>query len=82
MDELPASASHHEFVQATAAMNRRLEEFDLDEAEKVEDNSDNGEAIEEGNVVAEPPAAPLKRRKPPAPGGRSRGSNVLGASCT
>mgnify|MGYP003599125531 FL=1 len=54
VDELPASASHHEFVQATAAMNRRLEEFDLDEAEKVEDNSDNGEAIEEGNVVAEP----------------------------
>ena len=54
VDELPASASHHEFVQATAAMNRRLEEFDLDEAEKVEDNNDNGEAIEEGNVVAEP----------------------------
>ena len=54
VDELPASASHHEFVQATAAMNRRLEKFDLDEAEKVEDNSDDGEAIEEGNVVAEP----------------------------
>ena len=54
VDELPASASHREFVQATAAMNRRLEEFDLDEAEKVEDNNDNGEAIEEGNVVAEP----------------------------
>ena len=35
MDELPASASHREFVQATAAMNRRLEEFDLDEAEKM-----------------------------------------------
>lgn len=34
VDELPASASHREFVQATAAMNRRLEEFDLDEAEK------------------------------------------------
>lgn len=66
VDELPASASHHEFVQATAAMNRRLEEFDLDEAEKVEDNSDNGEAIEEGNVVAEP-QQPAEAPEAPAP---------------
>ena len=66
VDELPASASHHEFVQATAAMNRRLEEFDLDEAEKVEDNSDNGEAIEEGNVVAEP-QQPAEAPETPAP---------------
>ena len=66
VDELPASASHHEFVQATAAMNRRLEEFDLDEAEKVEDNSDNGEAIEEGNVVAEP-QKPAEAPETPAP---------------
>lgn len=66
VDELPASASHREFVQATAAMNRRLEEFDLDEAEKVEDNSDNGEAIEEGNVVAEP-QQPAEAPETPAP---------------
>ena len=66
VDELPASASHHEFVQATAAMNRRLEEFDLDEAEKVEDNGDNGEAIEEGNVVAEP-QQPAEAPETPAP---------------
>ena len=66
VDELPASASHHEFVQATAAMNRRLEEFDLDDAEKVEDNSDNGEAIEEGNVVAEP-QQPAEAPETPAP---------------
>jgi phosphatidylglycerol:prolipoprotein diacylglycerol transferase len=66
VDELPASASHREFVQATAAMNRRLEEFDLDEAEKVEDNSDNGEAIEEGNVVAEP-QQPAEAPEAPAP---------------
>ena len=66
VDELPASASHHEFVQATAAMNRRLEEFDLDEAEKVEDNNDNGEAIEEGNVVAEP-QQPAEAPEAPAP---------------
>ena len=66
VDELPASASHHEFVQATAAMNRRLEEFDLDEAEKVEDNSDDGEAIEEGNVVAEP-QQPAEAPETPAP---------------
>lgn len=66
VDELPASASHHEFVQATAAMNRRLEEFDLDEAEKVEDNNDNGEAIEEGNVVAEP-QQPAEAPETPAP---------------
>ena len=66
VDELPASASHHEFVQATAAMNRRLEEFDLDDAEKVEDNSDNGEAIEEGNVVAEP-QQPAEAPEAPAP---------------
>ena len=64
VDELPASASHREFVQATAAMNRRLEEFDLDEAEKVEDNS--GEAIEEGNVVAEP-QQPAEAPEAPAP---------------
>ena len=66
VDELPASASHREFVQATAAMNRRLEEFDLDEAEKVEDNSDNGEVIEEGNVVAEP-QQPAEAPEAPAP---------------
>ena len=66
VDELPASASHREFVQATAAMNRRLEEFDLDEAEKVEDNNDNGEAIEEGNVVAEP-QQPAEAPEAPAP---------------
>ena len=66
VDELPASASHREFVQATAAMNRRLEEFDLDEAEKVEDNSDNGEAIEEGNVAAEP-QQPAEAPEAPAP---------------
>ncbi len=66
VDELPASASHREFVQATAAMNRRLEEFDLDEAEKVEDNGDNGEAIEEGNVVAEP-QQPAEAPETPAP---------------
>ena len=66
VDELPASASHREFVQATAAMNRRLEEFDLDEAEKVEDNSDNGEAIEEGNVVAEP-QQPAEAPETPSP---------------
>ena len=66
VDELPASASHHEFVQATAAMNRRLEEFDLDEAEKVEDNNDNGEAIEEGNGVAEP-QQPAEAPEAPAP---------------
>ena len=66
VDELPASASHHEFVQATAAMNRRLEKFDLDEAEKVEDNNDNGEAIEEGNVVAEP-QQPAEAPETPAP---------------
>ena len=66
VDELPASASHREFVRATAAMNRRLEEFDLDEAEKVEDNSDNGEAIEEGNVVAEP-QQPAEAPETPAP---------------
>ena len=53
-------------------MNRRLEEFDLDEAEKVEDNNDNGEAIEEGNVVAEPQAA-RRSAGNPGPGGRSRG---------
>ena len=66
VDELPASASHREFVRATAAMNRRLEEFDLDEAEKVEDNNDNGEAIEEGNVAAEP-QQPAEAPEAPAP---------------
>lgn len=74
VDELPASVSHREFVQATAAMNRRLEEFDLDEAEKVEDNNDNGEAIEEGNVVAEP-QQPAEAPETPAPEDEA-GSNV------
>ena len=36
------------------------------EAEKVEDNSDNGEAIEEGNVVAEP-QQPAEAPETPAP---------------
>ena len=74
VDELPASASHHEFVQATAAMNRRLEEFDLDEAEKVEDNNDNGEAIEEGNSGSRTPAA-AEAPEAPAPEDEA-GSNV------
>ena len=38
----------------------------LDEAEKVEDNNDNGEAIEEGNVVAEP-QQPAEAPEAPAP---------------
>ena len=36
------------------------------EAEKVEDNNDNGEAIEEGNVVAEP-QQPAEAPETPAP---------------
>ena len=51
-----------------------LEEFDLDEAEKVEDNNDNDEAIEEGNVVAEP-QQPAEAPETPAPEDEA-GSNV------
>ncbi len=55
-------------------MNRRLEEFDLDEAEKVEDNNDNGEAIRRG-MWQPNPSSPPKRRKP-RPRRTKQGSNV------
>lgn len=56
-DELPASASHRDFVAATAEMNRRLAELDLDETSEVVDNRDTGAGKrewEEGNVDEAP----------------------------